>query len=58
MKTAWGIGIHGVVEPVKIGQHLIQEHDWSYMTARAASNKQVKYMKPYTAPLDILTFNI
>ena len=52
MKTAWGIGIHGVVEPVKIVQHLIQEHDWSYMTARAASNK------PYIAPLGILTFNI
>ena len=29
-----------------------------YMTARAASNKQVKYMKPCIAPLDILTFNI
>ena len=58
MKTTWGLGKHGVVEPVKIVQHLTQEHDWSYMSARTTSNKQVKYMKPYIAPLDNLTFNI
>lgn len=58
MKTAWGLGKHGVVDPVKIVQHLIRVYDWSYMIARAESNKHVKYVKPYTAPLDVLTFDI
>ena len=28
------------------------------MIARAESNKHVKYVKPYTAPLDVLTLDI
>lgn len=58
MKTAWRLGKHGVVEPIKIVQYLIWADDWSYMIARAESNKYVKYVKPYTAPLDVLTFDI
>ena len=46
------------MEPVKIVQHLIKVYDWSYMIPRVESNKHVKYVKPYTAPLDVLTLNI
>lgn len=59
MKTAWGLGKHGVVESENLFNTSFRNMiGHNYMTARAASNKQVKYMKPYIAPLDILTFNI
>lgn len=59
MKTTWGLGKHGVVESENLFNTSFSNMiGLTYMTACTTSNKQVKYMKPYTAPLDILTFNI